>query len=141
MDGSDMTLLQLVAQAADLCRKPLRHAVRFQGEPPGSIGECSDCALLIEARTPDGERATPLDLELEVYRSGNALNLMVSSAVDDRAPVLWHGNHPVWMRADNGERCERPEGGAPLEALCRRLKALLAASASEPDPKLREPGP
>jgi hypothetical protein len=130
MDDSEWTLLQLVAQAADLCRKPLRHAVRYQGEAPTTIGDCSDCCLLIEARNPDGERLTLHDLELEIYRSGNALNLMLSSAVDDAAPVLWHGNHPVWMHPENGERCERPGGGAPLEALCRRLKALL----SNPDP-------
>jgi hypothetical protein len=130
MDDSELTLVQLVAQAADLCCKPLRHAVRYHGEAPATIVDCSDCCLLIEARNPDGERSTLHDLELEIYRSGNALNLMLSSAVDEDAPVLWHGHHSVWMRPDNGERCERPDGGAPLEALCRRLKALL----SNPDP-------
>lgn len=132
-DDSDGSLLHLVAAAADLCRRPLRHAVRYQGEPPSTIGDCSDCCLLIEARNPNGERAAIHDLELEIYRSGNALNLMLSAAVDDGAPVLWHGNHPVWMRPDNGERCDRPEGGAPLEALCRRLKALLVDAAPDLD--------
>lgn len=133
-DDCDGSLLQLVAGAADLCRRPLRHAVRYQGEPPSTIGDCSDCCLLIEARNPNGERSAIHDLELEIYRSGNALNLMLSAAVDAGAPVLWHGNHPVWMHPDNGERCERPEGGAPLEALCRRLKALLVDPAPDLEP-------
>jgi hypothetical protein len=31
----------------------------------------------------------------------------------------------VWMDSATGERCERPADGAPLEALCRRIRALL----------------
>jgi len=124
-ESSELALLQLVAQAADLCRKPLRHAVRVQGADPGTIGDCSDCCLLIEARNDRGERLLAHDLELEIYRSGSDLNLMLSAVADDQAPVLWHGNHPVWMTASTGQPCERPSGGGQLEALCRRLRALL----------------
>jgi len=125
-ETSELDLLQLVAQAADLCRKPVRHAVRVQGADPATIGDCSDCCLLIEARNERGERLRTHDLELEIYRSGSDLNLMLSSVADDQAPVLWHGHHPVWMMATTGQPCERPSGGVPLEALCRRLRALLA---------------
>ncbi|WP_369818613.1 hypothetical protein [Synechococcus sp. MIT S9504] len=40
-------------------------------------------------------------------------------------PLLWHGQHPVWMDGDTGKRCSAPNDGAPLEALARRLRALL----------------
>ena len=116
-----------IAKAADLCFKPYRHALRFSGEPPTSMGEFSDCALLIEARDPDGARQPERDLELEIYRSGADLNLMVSWVSDEEAPLLWHGSHAVWMQASSGERCERPSDGAPLEALCRRLRAILVS--------------
>ena len=116
-----------IAKAADLCFKPYRHGLRFSGEPPTSIGECSDCALLIEARDGDGVRLPERDLELEIYRSGADLNLMLSWVSDEQAPMLWHGSHPVWMQASSGERCERPSDGAPLEALCRRLRAILVS--------------
>jgi len=115
-----------LARAADLCLKPNRHGLRFSGEPPSSIGDCSDCCLLIEARGADGERLPDLDLELEIYRSGSELNLMLTRLADEQAPLLWHGHHPVWMHAASGERCERPPGGAPLEAFCRRVRALLS---------------
>ena len=131
IDDREWPLLQLVAQAADLCRRPLQHAVRFNGEPPSTIGDCTDCCLLIETRKPNGERSPLDDLELEIYRSGHDLNLMLSSTADDGAAVLWHGSHPVWMLPDSGARCPRPDGGAPLEALCRRLRALLVTG---PDP-------
>jgi hypothetical protein len=124
--GLDPFLMAL-AKAADLCLKPYRHALRFSGEPPSTIGDCSDCVVLIEARTAEGERRPERDLELEIYRSGDDLNLMLSSVSDELAPLLWHGSHPVWMQAASGERCERPSEGAPLEAFCRRLRALLAA--------------
>ena len=120
--------LQDLARAADVCLKPHRHALRFSGEAPATVGDCSDCALLVEARTPDGERQPDHDLELEIYRSGQELNLMLSRVDDAMAPILWHGHHPVWMVASTGERCERPRDGAPLEAFCRRIRALLVAA-------------
>lgn len=114
-----------IAKAADLCLKPWRHAVRFKGDVPSDTELCSDCELLIEARDAEGVRVPERDLELEIYRSGEDLNLMLSVVSDEAAPLLWHGSHPVWMQATSGERCERPADGAPLEALCRRLRAWL----------------
>lgn len=114
-------LQQLVAAAADLCRKPLRHAVL----PVGAAQHLDDCCLRLEARQPDGIRCPEEDLELEIYRSGDALNLNLAWSEDPERPLLWHGNHPVWMDPASGERCERPPDGAPLEALARRLRTLL----------------
>lgn len=116
-----------LAKAADLCLKPYRHGLRFSGEPPTTIGDCSDCVLLIEARDADGVRLAERDLELEIYRSGDELNLMLSWVNNDQAPLLWHGSHAVWMQPASGERCERPRDGAPLEAFCRRLRVLLVS--------------
>ena len=118
-------LLAQLAAAADLTRKPLRHGVRFSGETPATLSACSDCCVRIEARTAEGDRLERADLELEIYRSGTDLNLMLSRVHDDLAPLLWHGQHPVWMHAATGERQERPADGAPLEALARRVRALL----------------
>jgi len=117
--------LSSIAQAADLCLKPYRHAVRSDAEPLVQIGDCSDCCVVIEVRDPDGSRCPIRDLELEIYRSGGDLNLMLTQLGDPESPLLWYGSHPVWMEASSGERCERPAGGAGLEAVCRRLRALL----------------
>jgi hypothetical protein len=114
-------LQQLVAAAADLCRKPLRHAVL----PLGDAQRCDDCNLRLEARQANGERYPAADLELEIYRSGNDLNLTLAWCHDHQRPLLWQGSHPVWMEPESGLRCERPDDGAPLEALARRLRALL----------------
>ena len=114
-------LHQLVAAAADLCRKPLRHAVL----PIGDQQHCDDCCLRLEARSADGVRLLEADLELEIYRSGDDLNLTLAWCHDPDRPLLWHGSHPVWMEAASGQRCERPLDGAPLEGLARRLRALL----------------
>lgn len=114
-------LQQLVAAAADLCCKPLRHAVLLQGD----ADNCDECCLRMETRHPDGERWPDGDLELEIYRSGGELNLTLAWCQGPERPLLWHGSHPVWMDPESGLRCERPDDGAPLEALARRLKALL----------------
>jgi hypothetical protein len=116
-------LSQLVAAAADLSRKPLRHGVVLtsaEGDP--------DCCLRLEVRDADGQRQPEHDLELEIYRSGSSLqtslNLTLAWLQDDTRPMLWHGSHAVWMDP-SGLRCERPQDGMPLEALARRLRALL----------------
>jgi hypothetical protein len=83
-----------------------------------------DWSLRIEARSPEGERLVAEDLELEIYRSGEDLHLTLAWREFDSRPMLWQGSHPVWMSAQ-GERCERPVDGLPLEALARRLRALL----------------
>jgi hypothetical protein len=84
-----------------------------------------ECCLLLEARDPAGQRLPAEDLELELYPSGGDLHLTLAWCLDATRPLLWHGRHPVWLHGDSGERCERPADGEPLEALCRRLRALL----------------
>ena len=117
-DGA-VDLLQLVAAAADLCRRPFRHGVVVLNQ-----AEERDLQLRLEARDPGGERLPDEDLELEIYRSGQDLNLTLAWLADEDRPMLWQGGHGLWM--DNqGMRCLPPEGAAPLEALARRLRALL----------------
>ncbi len=118
--GANTDLSRLVAAAADLCRKPLRHAVVLACDPSEH-----DCILRLDVRSPDGERQPHHDLELEIYRSGADLNLTLAWLADEAQPMLWQGQHPLWMDA-SGARCDRPANGLPLEALARRLRALLA---------------
>jgi len=84
--------------------------------------------LRIQPRSSDGTRLPLDDIELEIYRSGEDLHLMLSWPAQPQQPMLWQGNHPVWMDGESGLRCERPDCGAPLEALARRLRALLGPS-------------
>jgi hypothetical protein len=117
-----------VAGAADLCRKPFLHAVRLRegtAEPAEHALDPLDCILLLEVRTPGGERCPEHDLELELYTSGEQLHLTLAWADDQERPMLWQGSHPLWRAAASGCRCDRPQDGLPLEALARRLRALL----------------
>lgn len=128
--GPNTDLAQLVAAAADLCRKPWRHAV-LPAAPAAADGVetivWDDCCLWLEVRTAEGERRPEHDLELEIYRSGATLHLTMAWRHGSERPMLWHGRHAVWMSPESGERCERPDQGACLEALARRLRALLTA--------------
>ncbi|MCT0208038.1 hypothetical protein [Synechococcus sp. CS-1332] len=128
--SANTDLSRLVAAAADLCRKPLRHAVvvpslgRTAAEADAET-QSLDLCLRLEARTPEGERVPAEDLELEIYRSGDALNLTLAWCQGDDQPLLWQGSHPVWMDGATGLRSSCPPQGEPLEALARRLRALL----------------
>lgn len=120
-------LSRRIAAAADLCLQPHRHAV-VGSDPIHLPSEPEDCCLRIQPRRADGERLPQQDIELEIYRSGDDVHLMLSWPEQPELPMLWHGQHPVWMDGESGMRCDRPEAGAPLEALARRLRALLSTA-------------
>mgnify|MGYP006960670610 FL=1 len=118
-----MDLLVLIAKAADVCRKPWSHAV--VPIDPSAPAELDDLNVRIECRDADGIRHPQHDLDLEIYRSGREINLMLSWSDQPERPMLWHGRHPVWMDGSLGQRTAAPEDAAPLEALGRRLRSLL----------------
>ncbi|MCP9774573.1 hypothetical protein KBY49_03115 [Cyanobium sp. WAJ14-Wanaka] len=109
----------LIAGAADICRSPLRHGVI------GGMENSDDYCVRLEVRDAEGVRLPAEDLELEMYRSAGQINLTLAWATFPDRPMLWHGSHAVWMDGATGLRCERPEEGSPIEALGRRLRALL----------------
>lgn len=110
----------LLARAAELCCKPLRFAVVTLRE-----AEADELTLRLEARDGEGERHPQADLELEIYRSGQELNVMLAHARNEEAPLLWQGRHAVWLDGSGGQRCQPPEDAASLEGLARRVRALI----------------
>ena len=135
MDDLKPSLAVLICSAANVCRKPLIHALvpvdqqlsadQESISKTASLETMTDLRARLECRDPDGTRCSEQDLELEIYQSGDDLNLMLSWWNQTDRPLLWHGQHPVWMDGDTGKRCSAPNDGAPLEALARRLRALL----------------
>ena len=73
----------------------------------------------------EGERHPENDLDLEIYSSGIDLNLILGWSNQPDLPILWQGQHSVWMDGNTGKRCKTPKDGTCLEALARRLRALL----------------
>ncbi len=120
--------LVFVAAAADLCLKPWKHSVVYQNwnaNEPIQEDQAIELVLRVECRSQEGVRHSENDLELEIYRSGDELNLILGWCNQLDRPILWQGQHSVWMDANNGKRCQAPSSGANLEALARRLRALF----------------
>ena len=122
-------LAVVIADTADLCRKPYLHAVIPIHESEET--SLDDLLVRIETRDASGMRMEAMDLELEIYRSGHDLNLMLSWSDQTERPMLWQGQHPVWMDGDSGMRCTAPSDGKPLEAMARRLRAQLLSQHPE----------
>ena len=118
-----MDLLLMIAKAADVCLKPWSHAVVLVD--PDVDPQPDDLNVRIESRQSDGQRCPDRDVELEIYRSGDEVNLMLSWWDQPQRPMLWQGRHPVWMDSQTGQRCSAPTDAAQLEALARRLRSLL----------------
>ncbi len=120
-------LVSEVAKAADLCLKPYVHSVFLENQLDEDNG-LDELIFKIQCRNIDGEREESMDIELEVYKSGNEVNLTISwKSLIDR-PILWQGKHAIWMDSTNGEQCKMPSNGKLFESLSRRLRTLFKAS-------------
>ncbi len=123
-------LASLVAAAADLCIKPWRHAVvdqRSMDEAHSHSIDLIELILRIESRSPDGTRCPEQDLELEIFQSGDELNLILSWSYKPENPILWQGQHPVWMDGESGRLCKPPNDSEPMEALARKLRSSISS--------------
>ena len=120
-------LISEVAKAADLCMKPYSHSVFIENQVDDE-NDLDDLIFKIQCRNIDGEREESMDIELEVYKSGNELNMTISwKSLIDR-PILWQGKHPVWMDSSSGLQCEMPSYGNLFESLARRLRTVFKTS-------------
>ena len=123
-DSKD-SLIAEVAKAADLCMKPYVHSVFLENQ---SNYDLDDLIFKIQCRNIDGDREESMDIELEVYKSGNDVNMTISwKSLIDR-PILWQGKHAIWMDSSSGVQCETPSYGKPFESLARRLSTVFKAS-------------
>ena len=121
------SLISDVAKAADLCMKPYSHSVSLENQVDDE-NDLEDLIFKIQCRNIDGEREESMDIELEVYKSGNELNMTISwKSLIDR-PILWQGKHPVWMDSSSGLQCEMPSYGNLFESLARRLRTVFKTS-------------
>ncbi len=120
-------LIVEVAKAADLCLKPYIHSVFLENQLDDDK-DFEDLIFKIQCRNIDGDREESMDIELEVYESGNEINMTISwKSLIDR-PILWHGKHAVWMDSSSGVQCETPSYGKLFESLARRLQTVFRAS-------------
>ncbi len=113
-----------IAKAADYCFKPWLYSV-VDSSDNELVGENLDFVLLVQCRNKEGERHPENDLELEIYRSGSDVNVMVSWYEKKDLPILWHGKYSVWMNPESGRRCQAPDNGSNIESFVRRLKVFL----------------
>ena len=120
-DSKDKLIAE-VAKVADLCMSPYVHSVFLENK---LNNDCNDLIFKIQRRTIDGEREEFMDIEIEVYKSGNELNMTLSwKSLIDR-PILWQGKHAVWMDSSSGLQCNTPSYGKLFESLARRLRTVF----------------
>ncbi len=119
-----------VANAADLCMKPFKHAVVLDEkvyQESNVNDDTFELILRIESRTIDGKRLPENDIDIEIFASGPDYNLMLSWSNHSDRPILWQGKHCVWMDPDSGKRCTPPDYGDTLQTLGRRLKMIFSS--------------
>jgi len=121
------SLIAEVAKAADLCMQPYIHSVSLENQL-NETNDLEDLIFKIQCRNIDGEREESMDIELEVYKSGDEVNMTISWKSLIERPILWQGKHSVWMDSSSGVQCETPSYGKLFESLARRLRTVFKAS-------------
>ena len=129
MHTSDLkdSLIAQVAKAADLCMEPYVHSVSIENQL-NDANDLEDLTFKIQCRNMEGERQESMDIEIEVYKSGNEINMTLSWKYLIDRPILWQGKHAVWMDSSSGVQCETPSDGKLFESLARRLKIIFKGS-------------
>ena len=122
-------LISDVAKAADICMKPYAHSAFLENQLD-EVNQYEELIFKIQCRNIEGEREESMDIELEVYESGNELNLTISWRSVNEKPILWQGKHSLWMDSSSGVQCETPSFGKNYESLARRLKIIFKNSLS-----------
>ena len=120
-------LIAEVAKAADHCIKPFVHSVSLENQLDDEK-YLDELIFKIQCRNIDGEREESLDIELEVYKSGDELNMTLSWKSLSNRPILWQGKHAIWMDSSSGLQCETPSYGKQFESLARKLKTVFKSS-------------
>ncbi len=108
--------------------RPNKHAIieTDDFDFPGKFStEQIDMVLRIESRDIDGKRLFENDLDLEIYKSGDELNLTIGWSINSLRPILWQGQHSVWMDGNTGRKINPPNDGDCLETFARRIRALI----------------
>ena len=125
-DSTDVLIAE-VAKAADLCLKPYVHSVCLENQS-NDDNDLYDLIFKIQCRNLDGEREESMDIELEVYKSGDEISMTLywKSLID--RPILWQGKHAIWMDSSSGEQCDPPSYGRIFESLTRRLRTVFKTS-------------
>ena len=120
-------LIAEVAKAADVCLKPHIHSVFLENYSDDG-NDLNDFIFKIQSRNLEGEREGSLDIELEVYKSGNEVNMTLSWKCLSERPILWQGKHAIWMDSSSGMQCDTPSYGKTFESLARRLRTVFKNS-------------
>ena len=125
-DNAD--LFTAIASTADICMKPFIHSVVLNSDFDNEISiqnQLEELLLRLECRTLQGDRFPENDLDLEIYKSGNDTNLILSWTNKNEDRYLWQGAHSIWINSLTGERIDSPNGSSNLESLARRIRAIF----------------
>ncbi len=121
-------IFKAIASSADICMRPFKHSVVNNSdliEKSSMEKQFDDFILRVECRTSEGSRSPDNDLDLEIYKSGQDTNLILSWANRNENIYLWQGDHSIWIDSLTGKKIDSPIGSANVESLARRVRAIF----------------
>lgn len=97
----------------------------YSGKVVSEGDDIDDCELCLFARNTLGEPLTQEAINLEIMKVGEHRSITAEYPEQEALPILWYGQHAVWMDGATGQTVTGPINGAGLERLVRGLLKRL----------------
>lgn len=98
----------------------------YSGKVVSEGVDIDDCELCLFARNALGEPLAREAINLEVMKVGEQRSITAEYPEQKEFPILWYGQHGVWMDGDTGQTVSSPINGVGLERLARGILKRLS---------------
>ena len=114
-------VLRVTLQVSTLCFPDLV----YSGKVISDSEDQDDCELCLFARDLSGEPLPEYAINLEIVKVGEQRSITAEYPEQEDLPILWYGQHALWMDGVTGQTVGCPTSGIRLERLARGILKKL----------------
>ena len=93
----------------------------YTGKVVSDSDDIDDCELCLFARDIQGSPLPQEAISLEILKVGEQRSITAEYPEQETIPILWYGQHALWMDGETGKTVGAPMEGIGLERLARGI--------------------
>ena len=93
----------------------------YTGKVVSDSDDIDDCELCLFARDIQGSPLPQEAISLEILKVGEQRSITAEYPEQEIIPILWYGQHALWMDGETGKTVGAPMEGIGLERLARGI--------------------
>ncbi|NJN23413.1 MAG: hypothetical protein HC810_02125 [Acaryochloridaceae cyanobacterium RL_2_7] len=123
-DQSEQPIPILLAIALKVAQLSFPELI-YSGKVVSENEDMEDCELCLFARDISGNPLPQEAITLEIMKVGDQLSITAEYPEQEATPILWYGQHALWMDGVTGQTVSAPINGVGLERLARGMITRL----------------